>query len=832
MAIEPVTREERFLAAAGGRSVTPPTPITRKEQLLQGIIDAVKSGGATPDVIENAVNNYLDANPVKPGATTEQAAQIEQNKTDIADLQTEVDELKESGGNGSGQNLYFEPSDGDTPLVFFTGVKPTTKDNVLAEMVYISKSKIIKAYVKIKCQGSSSMNYAKKNFTVTLYQDDARTIPLYLEFKDWGIKVNKFVLKADWIDHSHSRNVCTARIWKDIVESRPDYDTLPEELKNAPGHGAIVGFPIAVYYNGNYEGIYNWNIGKDPWMWSMDEANPNHAMLCAEVNNEGTGNATMCNFQGPLWGGVDGTGWSVEIGTNSTELKNSLNALIQFVSNSDEETFVNGIEEYLDVQSAMDYYCLCYADCGLDGLGKNMTIGTYDGKKWYFGAYDLDCTWLLYWNGSKFVPATYRCPEDYQENANLLFDKFERYMTTRLRTNYKRLRSGPLSASNIMQHFERYIGSIGSERYEDDLVAYPAIPQGNTNNIRQIRAAVRDRLAYTDAEFAAMTESVPCTGITLSAETLTFTATGTQTLTATVTPDGCTDPVTWESDNTSVATVSGGVVTAIANGSATITAKCGEYSVSCAVAVSGIAEPVPCTGISLDKSELTFTEAGTQTLTATVTPEDTTDAVTWESSNANVATVENGTVMAIANGSATITARCGNQSAECAVAVSGIATPYPLENGIATMGKHTVEISNGNHVKLTYPDGVWEQSYLPLSHISRIDGGTINNERNTAYSSEMFTLNAGDTVRLVKRNTNVTVTSGEDQTSVYSSMYLSHDSGSAKDITKGNLFADADGSITIVTNCSVDGLCLWTQQFNGKIVEFDVEMYVNGVRYI
>lgn len=117
MAIEPVTREERFLAAAGGQSVTPPTPITRKEQLLQGIIDAVKSGGVTPDVIEGAVNDYLNANPVQPGATTEQAAQIEQNKTDIADLQTEVDELKESGGNGSGQN---PPQDGFSPIATVT----------------------------------------------------------------------------------------------------------------------------------------------------------------------------------------------------------------------------------------------------------------------------------------------------------------------------------------------------------------------------------------------------------------------------------------------------------------------------------------------------------------------------------------------------------------------------------------------------------------------------------------------------------------------------------------------------------------------------------------
>ena len=97
MAIEPVTREERFLAAAGGRSVTPPAPITRKEQLLQGIIDAVKSGGATPDVIEGAVNDYLNANPVQPGATTEQAAQIEQNKTNIADLQVEIEDKQPKG---------------------------------------------------------------------------------------------------------------------------------------------------------------------------------------------------------------------------------------------------------------------------------------------------------------------------------------------------------------------------------------------------------------------------------------------------------------------------------------------------------------------------------------------------------------------------------------------------------------------------------------------------------------------------------------------------------------------------------------------------------------
>lgn len=52
-----------------------------------------KEGADT--TIQNMVNEYLEKNPVKPGATTEQAQQIEQNKTDITSLKTETNSLKE-----------------------------------------------------------------------------------------------------------------------------------------------------------------------------------------------------------------------------------------------------------------------------------------------------------------------------------------------------------------------------------------------------------------------------------------------------------------------------------------------------------------------------------------------------------------------------------------------------------------------------------------------------------------------------------------------------------------------------------------------------------------
>lgn len=50
-------------------------------------------------VIQRLVTEYFEKNPVKPGATTEQAQQIEQNKTDIASLKTETASLKEDFTN-------------------------------------------------------------------------------------------------------------------------------------------------------------------------------------------------------------------------------------------------------------------------------------------------------------------------------------------------------------------------------------------------------------------------------------------------------------------------------------------------------------------------------------------------------------------------------------------------------------------------------------------------------------------------------------------------------------------------------------------------------------
>ena len=141
----------------------------------------------------------------------------------------------------------------------------------------------------------------------------------------------------------------------------------------------------------------------------------------------------------------------------------------------------------------------------------------------------------------------------------------------------------------------------------------------------------------------------------------------TVTLIATVGPENATDPtVTWTSSDETVATVKDGIVTAVKEGTATITAKAGDKTATCTVTVT-----IGVDNITLNKTTATLTEGGTVTLTATVTPDDATDkSVTWTSSDETVATVKDGVVTAVKAGTATITAKAGDKTATCTVTVN------------------------------------------------------------------------------------------------------------------------------------------------------------------
>ena len=167
---------------------------------------------------------------------------------------------------------------------------------------------------------------------------------------------------------------------------------------------------------------------------------------------------------------------------------------------------------------------------------------------------------------------------------------------------------------------------------------------------------------------------------------------------------------------------------------------------------------VPATGIRLNKTTLSFTDSSSQTLIATVEPSNSTDSVTWETSDAGIATVSSGVVSPVSNGSCTITAKAGSYSASCKVTVNvsgeivtlqsisaayaggevtagtaltdltgitvtahysdgstGTITGYTLSGEIVE-GKNTITVSYGGKTTTFTVTGIAEESYAELSN--------------------------------------------------------------------------------------------------------------------
>ena len=527
------------------------------------------------------------------------------SKITLGQLKTALTQAKNYTDNeiaGVAGVSKVEPEELDMPKVFFYGTAlPTTKDNVNLTMDYVSNTAKFSSYVKLKCQGNSSMSYAKKNFTVVLYSDETRATKLKKDFKGWGAQ-SKFCLKANYIDTTHTRNISGARIAYDMVQSRPD-SPFKQQLLQCPRNGAVDGFPIKLYFNGEFYGIYTWNIPKDEWMFNMKKSNPNHVVLCAEKNTDGNSSLiNSCQFR-QLWTNGDGNDWSVEIGTYSQNMVDSFNRCINFVMTATDQEFHDNIGEYFDLYSLLDYYCFSYFCCHLDGLAKNILMATYDGVVWGACLYDMDSIYGVNFNGNSYVATDFQCPEQYQEQFSALWPRIETCFRTELYARYLELRQGALSLSNIIKHVEEIYDVIPDRVFADEKAKWTNLPQVNTNTMTRFRNYMRDRAVYVDAQMQEIGTRIPCTGIVLSTDTLSFTTADTQTLSVVLSPDNCTDTVTWSVSPTGIVTVDNGVVTPLTNGSCTITATCGSYSDTCAITVN-MSTSVGCTSISLDKTEL------------------------------------------------------------------------------------------------------------------------------------------------------------------------------------------------------------------------------------
>ena len=186
---------------------------------------------------------------------------------------------------------------------------------------------------------------------------------------------------------------------------------------------------------------------------------------------------------------------------------------------------------------------------------------------------------------------------------------------------------------------------------------------------------------------------------------------GSETLTAVVTPDNG-QAVTWKSDDPSIIVTAGDGKTATvaatktgAARTATITAtvknvRGEDVKTTCTVKVTS--DAVQVESVALNKTALALTVGGSETLTATILPENAANKnVTWTSSNPAVATVVDGKVTALAAGNSTITVKTVNgKTATCTVTVTAAGTTIPV-TGVSIPATFTFKVGASSRFAAT-----------------------------------------------------------------------------------------------------------------------------------
>ena len=375
----------------------------------------------------------------------------------------------------------------EAPKLYFTGDMSNMTDKSDVRDIKVKyedgANKKFTTYAQIKIQGASSAAYPKKNYTITFFKDSKHNEKQKIDV-GFG-EHSKYCLKANWIDSlTHARNIVSARLAAILQDASGRF-------KDSPNNGLIDGFPIEIYLNNEFLGLYTWNIPKEAWMWGLDEEDENNVVVAVDGHSPVTFFKEISN----AW---EEDELEVEVGKYSEELKNNFNDLITFVKDSTDEEFIEHFNEHIDFESALNYAILANVINGYDNSSKNCMMVTYDQKLWYPSLYDLDSTFGQNWYGNGTCDYKFLI----ENSKSILWERFNKLFRDKIVERYSELRKNIITKDYIMGLFESFKSTIPETLYEKDRERWPDAPG---LDYAQIEEYLDYKLPYLD-EYYGYTE--------------------------------------------------------------------------------------------------------------------------------------------------------------------------------------------------------------------------------------------------------------------------------------------------------------------------------------
>lgn len=443
-------------------------------------------------------------------------------------------------------------------IISETGLATTKTQDKKCVLEYWDKSgNYFKKYIVLNAQGSSSMAYIEKNQSIDVFNDEACEESCDITFGNWVVQ-DSFHLKCYYIDVFRGiSNVCY-NYYEECIQAtnsrntRIVLDNSATTIAQATGNFAVDfgdgalchpdGFPFEMYVNGEYYGLYVWNLKKHRKNYSMDKKDYT-AILLDGVIDEITffgGNINWKQFElrNPK-DLVTMDGKEYDADTNCNELidatsevydnndkvhKNTAQAksiverqagAIGIIKSENDPASARTLyEQYYDVDAMMCFFIISNVVYHHDGFRKNWIWTIYNN----IAAptfYDLDSVFGRSWEGTQYYSSS--ITSILGTNTSLPTGQLVRLYKNELDAKYKELRDkGVISVQKIMSYVYDWIKRVGLVEYKKNLEKWPSIPSyrveqtendgsyddgGMFDSPKRIELWLTERIAYLDNYF-------------------------------------------------------------------------------------------------------------------------------------------------------------------------------------------------------------------------------------------------------------------------------------------------------------------------------------------
>lgn len=334
--------------------------------------------------------------------------------------------------------------------------------------------------INISLQGNSTLRYPKKGFAIKCVNKH--------KFGNW-LENKGFHLKAYYTDWTHARDAVANWMLEQMYKSRSTghyrpwlkyNDFAANNILRYVDGGAVAHtdqFPIKLYINGTFMGLYSVVTKKDQDNYGMTKTNSNHIMLDADEwrcessmkwngmeirNPEGLKTPSGNDYNGDSPSDISTTH------TLSADVRTKIITWNNFMYSINSSTTKDQIEAHVNMEEYIDHLLHCAITSDNDKWRKNTLYCTWDGVHFSPIIYDCDGAFNNSWPGYNGYPnPSLICDSG---SAGIKSTVINNLYKEDIEARYAELRNkGVFSVDNIINLFKIYMNWVGQDVYKEDL---------------------------------------------------------------------------------------------------------------------------------------------------------------------------------------------------------------------------------------------------------------------------------------------------------------------------------------------------------------------------